>query len=264
MEYEYLSVAIASGRADVVPRWAARTMRDVADGRRSLRAAVHPLGFTCLPVVREGHYGVCVHVWPPDLPVTTRVHAHSWDLVSYVLFGQLRNELPVVVDSDASHPGARRVLEVRSSGSGDDIRPTSRLVRCASRRSELAVRDDVYTVPAGTFHNSVADSGGAATVALGVMVSGGADLSLDDPRAGTTTHRVRRTRLGARRTQDLARTLATAAEKLVGTVALAALATNFSACDSMSILVASGSMNTAVRRASCSSAELPCLAPGRS
>lgn len=210
MEYEYLSVAIASGRADVVPRWAARAMHDVADGRRSLRAAVHPLGFTCLPVVREGHYGVCVHVWPPGQPrpksTTSQVHAHSWDLVSYVLFGGLRNELPVVADTDAAHPSARRVLEVRSRGNTDDIRPTSRLVRCETGDSELAVPDDVYTVTAGTFHSSVADPGGAATVALGVMISGGADLSLGDPRAGT--HRVRRTRLGARPTQDIARRVA--------------------------------------------------------
>jgi len=209
MEYEYLSVAIASGRADVVPRWAARAMRDVADGRRCLRAAVHPLGFTCLPVVREGHYGVCVHVWLPGQPrakpTTSQVHAHSWDLVSYVLFGRLSNELPVVADTEAAHPRARRVLEVRSSGNTDDIVPTTRLVRCETGQTELAVRDDVYTVKAGTFHSSVAH-GGAATVALGVMMPGGTDLSLGDPGAGT--HRVRRTRLGARPTQDIARQVA--------------------------------------------------------
>jgi hypothetical protein len=38
------------------------------------------------------------------------------------------------------------------------------------------------------------------------MVSGGADLSLGDLASGT--HRVRRTRLGARYTQDLARMVA--------------------------------------------------------
>jgi hypothetical protein len=214
MEYEYLSVAIASGRADVVPRWAARAMRDVADGRRSLRAAVHPLGFTCLPIVREGHFGVCVHVWLPGepraRPTTSQVHAHSWDLLSYVLFGQLSNELPVVADTDEAHPSPRRVLEVRSSGNTDDIVPTSRLVSCETGETELAVRDDVYMVRAGTFHSSVAGGDGAtATVALGVMISGGADLSLGDPEAGT--HQVRRTRLGARPTQDLARLVATAA-----------------------------------------------------
>lgn len=186
-------------------------MRDVADGRRSLRAAVHPLGFTCLPVVREGHYGVCVHVWQPGQPratsTTSQVHAHSWDLVSYVLFGQLRNDLPVVTDTDPAHLTARRVLEVRSRGNTDDIVPTSRLVSCEEGDSELAVSDDVYRVPAGTFHSSVAGSDGAtATVALGTMVSGGADLSLGDLTSGT--HRVRRTRLGARYTQDLARMVA--------------------------------------------------------
>jgi hypothetical protein len=212
MEYEYLSVAIASGRAcHVVPRWAASVMRDVADGRRGLRAAVHPLGFTCLPVSRHGHYGVCVHVWPSGQssprPPASQVHAHSWDLVSYVLFGQLRNELPRVLDADAAHPRARRVLEVRSRDGTDDIVPTPRLVRCEAGVSELAIPDDVYAVRAGTFHSSVASRAGVtATVALGMMVSGGADLSLGDPRAGG--QRVRRARLGARSTQDLARMVA--------------------------------------------------------
>jgi len=212
MEYDYLSVAISSGRAArVLPRWAARAMRDVADGRRSLRAAVHPLGFTCLPVVREGHYGVCVHVWQSGQPraalTTSQVHAHSWDLVSYVLFGQLRNELPVVTEAGPAHPSARRVLEVRSRGNTDDIVPTPRLVSCAEGDSELSVSDEVYTVPAGTFHSSVAGSDGTtATVALGTMVSGGADLSLGD--LGAASHRVLRTRLGARHTQDLARMVA--------------------------------------------------------
>jgi hypothetical protein len=72
----------------------------------------------------------------------------------------------------------------------------------------------VYRVPAGTFHSSVAEcgrdgevgGGATATVALGTMVSGGADLSLGDLASGT--HRVRRTRLGARYTQDLARMVA--------------------------------------------------------
>jgi hypothetical protein len=209
MEYEYLSVAIASGHAaDVLPRWSARVLRDIADGHRELRASVHPLGFICLPVVREGRYGVCVHMWLSGQPrastTTSPVHAHSWDLVSYVLFGQLRNSLPRVVDADAAtSPGAWRVLEVRSHGDTDDIVPTPRLVRCDPGDSALAVRDDVYSVPAGTFHSTVAVR--AVTVALGSTVAGATDLSLGDP--ATRSHRVWRDRLGPPETTALARTV---------------------------------------------------------
>jgi hypothetical protein len=209
MEYEYLSVAIADGSAaSVLPCWCTQTLRDIAAGRRTLRAAVHPLGFTCLPVVREGRYGVCVHVWLRGQPrarlTTSAVHAHSWDLVSYVLIGQLCNELFRVADAAMTDPGTWRVLEVRSHGDADDIVPTPRLVRCDPGETELAVRDDVYAVPAGTFHSSVAVGAEVtATVALGCAVSGGADLSLGDP--ATRTHRVQRARLDANDTAALAR-----------------------------------------------------------
>jgi hypothetical protein len=129
------------------------------------------------------------------------VHAHSWNLVSYVLFGQLRNELPRVMDADIAAPGAWRVFEVRSHGDTDDIVPTQRLVRCDPGDSALAVRDDVYMVPAGTFHSTAAVR--AVTVALGSTVAGATDLSLGDP--ATRSHRVRRKGLGPRETTALAR-----------------------------------------------------------
>jgi hypothetical protein len=209
MEYEHLSVAIANGcAATVVPRWCAEILGNVADGRHRLRAVVHPLGFTCLPVVREGGDGVCVHVWEsarsPGRLTTSPVHAHSWDLVSYVLAGQLRNELFAVSDAPATDPAARRVLEVRSRGDTDDIIATSRLVTSARHDSELAARGDIYTVPAGTFHSSAATGAEVTvTVALGRAVSGALDLSLGDP--DTRTHRVRRIRLGEEDTRALAR-----------------------------------------------------------
>jgi hypothetical protein len=209
MDHEYLSVAIANGRAaNVLPRWCAQTLRDVADGSRALRAVVHPLSFTCLPVVREGRHGVCLHVWrsrqPQARPTTSPVHAHSWDLVSYVLFGQLRNELFLVTDAAVTHQGAWRVLEIRSHGDTDDIVPTPRLVRCDLADSERVVQSDIYTVSAGTFHSSVATTAEVTvTVALASAVPGKADLSLGHP--ATQTHRVRRTRLGTEDTKALAR-----------------------------------------------------------
>jgi len=211
MNYLYLSRAIDNGRAaQTIPRWSADVLRAITEGRRALRAAVHPLGFTCLPVIREDRYGVCVHTWLPGqqvaAPTTSAVHAHSWDLVSYVLVGRLRNELPHVTGAQPGAPGAWQVLEVRSQGDTDEIVPTRRLVHCQAGESVLHVQDDVYKVPAGTFHSTIADSAQpTVTLVLGSVVPGGADLSLGSP--GTGAHRVHRSRRAAAETAALARTI---------------------------------------------------------
>jgi hypothetical protein len=211
MDYLYLSRAMAEGRgAETIPLWAADILDAIAEGRRELRAAVHPLGFTCLPVIREGRHGVCVHAWLPGQatahPTTSPVHAHSWDLASYVLFGRLRNDLPHVVAAQSRAADVWRVLEIRSRGDVDDIIPTQRLVHCGPGESALNVRDDVYTVPAGTFHSSAADpTVPTVTVVLAYAVPGGVDLSLGSP--GTPAHRVRRKQSGTVETAALARAI---------------------------------------------------------
>lgn len=209
MDHLNLFRAIAEGRAaETIPVWSADILGAVAEGRRELRASIHPLGFTCLPVIREGRYGVCVHVWVPGQPkarpTTSPVHCHSWDLASFVLSGRLRNDLPNVVGARPGAPGSWRVLEVRSRGDTDDIIPTPRLVHCESGQSAQFARDDVYTVPAGTFHDSVADPAEpTVTVVLANTVSDGADLSLGSP--GTLAHRIRRIRSSQTETAALAR-----------------------------------------------------------
>jgi hypothetical protein len=210
MDYEHLADAIASGRAaDAIPRWSAGVLGDVADGRRDLRAVAHPLGFSCLPVERDGRRGVCVHVWLPGEPVPSAAspaHAHSWDLVSYVLAGRLRNDLPKIIDTTPADTDAWHVLHVRTEGMTDDVRPTPRFVRCEPGDAQAFASDDLYTVPAGIFHNTeAAASAATVTVALGSAVRGASDLSLARP--GTGAHRARRRTLGARETRDLARTV---------------------------------------------------------
>jgi hypothetical protein len=211
MNYLHLSRAVAEGRAaETIPLWSANVLLAVAEGRREVRAAVHPLGFTCLPVIREDRYGVCVHAWLPGQPkarsTTSSVHSHSWDLVSYVLSGRLRNDLPQVVGAKFNGPDVWRVLEVRSRGDTDDIVPTARLVHCESGESAQIIRDDVYTVPAGTFHESVSDPAElTVTVVLASTVADGTDLSLGSP--GTVAHRVRRNRCSQAETAALARAI---------------------------------------------------------
>lgn len=169
---------------------ALQAVRDVAAGASGLRAVLHPLGFLCFPVERHALCGVCVHVWSPDLPrarsTTSEIHAHSWDLVSFVLAGELSNVRVDVVDGGATH----RVFEVHSSVRGDELRATPRLVGYRIADTELSRKGETYTLGAGCFHMTVADV--ATTIAVGKAHEGRHDLTLG-PTDGCT-HRVHRER----------------------------------------------------------------------
>ncbi|MEW9531418.1 hypothetical protein [Microbispora sp. NPDC049125] len=206
MKYQDVLDVLRGGGAR---EWASGVLGDIAGGRSGVRAVRHPLGFVCLPLERAGELGVCLHLWSATLPqarsTTSQVHCHSWDLVSHVLYGEVRNVHAVVTDAarDATH----RVFEVVSTPDGDVIRPTGRTVRYAAGQAELFGPGDTYTLSAGAFHSSVIPEGGeAATVALGRGRPGLGDLSLGP--LGTPAHQVRRERLdddGTARAAELAR-----------------------------------------------------------
>ncbi|MBO0654087.1 hypothetical protein J1792_15280 [Streptomyces triculaminicus] len=192
---------------------AASALEEIASGRRELRAVRHPLGFLCLPVEREAERGVCVHVFGVRGPAarhaaaltTSPVHAHSWDLASCVLYGQVGN-LRVRVRESPERP-THRVYEVRSGpASVDEIRPTPRLVTYEAGPEETSVGGEIYTLPAGHFHATVVPPGTfAATLLLGRSLPGRHDLSLG-PVHGAV-HRVVRLTCGAEQTARTARTV---------------------------------------------------------
>ncbi|MEV4115573.1 hypothetical protein [Nonomuraea sp. NPDC049695] len=165
-------------------------------------AVRHPLGFVCLPLERDGGEGVCIHLWSDSLAhaesTTSQIHCHSWDLVSHVLYGQVRNVHVLVTDTgtDATH----RVFEVVSGPGGDRISPTGRTVRHATGLVEVFGPGETYTLAAGRFHSSVVPEGGeAATIALGRGRPGSRDLSLGPLDGGP--HHVSRQPLDARETE---------------------------------------------------------------
>lgn len=192
MLYRTLYQAMRDGTAEpTVANWAADALAEVAAGRSGVRGVRHPLGFLCLPMERAGELGVCVHLWSTRLEqshsTTSATHAHSWDLVSYVLFGELRNELIGVTDAPSAP--THRIFEVNSDQGGDEIRRTPRLVRGRPRSSEHFRRGEVYSMVAGEFHKTV-PLAETATVALGCGRPGAADLTLGSVHTGThRTHR---------------------------------------------------------------------------
>ncbi|MBT2209912.1 MULTISPECIES: hypothetical protein [Actinomadura] len=196
MRYEEIRREIEAGTAArTLPAWAGRVLADVAEGRSRVPAVRHPLGFLCLPVERAGDFGVCLHIWTSEVdpaPSTTSpVHCHSWDLLSFVLYGTVRN---VRMDVGEGPGGAAaQVFEVVSRGEVDELRATGRTVRYSPGRSTAHGTGESYTLPAGVFHSTLIEDGrDAATVALGRQTPGGGDLSLGPP--DVATHRVRRAR----------------------------------------------------------------------
>ncbi len=188
----------------------ARTVLDaVASGQRPMRAVRHPLGFYCLPLLRDNGRGVCVHVFDsgapstPGGPTTSLMHSHSWELTSCVLYGQVGN-VRLSVRDQPERP-THRIFEVHSLPSGmDEIRPTSRLVRCASGPAQVTGRGRIYRLAAGEFHTTVVpQAAAAATLVLGRSVPGLTDLSLG-PLHGSG-HRVERRMCHVTQTARIAR-----------------------------------------------------------
>lgn len=204
VKYEEIRGEIRAGTAArTLLAWARGVLGGVldgiaADGGSPVPAVRHPLGFLCLPVERSGDLGVCLHLWTPEVrpapSTTSAVHCHSWDLLSFVLYGTVRN---VRMDiREAAGEAARQVFEVVSEGEVDELRATGRTVRCSLGRSTAHRTGESYTLPAGVFHSTLIEGGmDAATIALGRRIPGGGDLSLGP--LGTPTHNVRRSRSGS-------------------------------------------------------------------
>lgn len=209
MDYSDILHEIRHTGGTRMPARVLAAMQDIAQGHRKMTAIHHPLGFVCLPMQRRGAYGICVHLWTeqrPDLELTTSpMHSHSWDLLSYVLYGEVRNQLLQVADApdDPTH----RLFEVHSDGDTDEIRPTARVVRCAPGPVESTCAGGTYQLVAGEFHMTVVPGAAeAATVVLGRARRDVVDLSLGSLHA--RRHRVSRHQCTAQETAQAATLIA--------------------------------------------------------
>ncbi len=149
----------------------------------SVTALLHPLGFICFPLERDGVSGVCLHAWDEDLwqglprasLTTSPFHSHSWDLDSYVVYGTVCNKAIKVSDNVAQPE--YRIAEIRSNGDIDTITPTERLVDSTVLTTESYSGGETYSLEAGVFHTTEV-VGAAATLAFGRGSPGIVDLAL--------------------------------------------------------------------------------------
>jgi hypothetical protein len=183
-------------------------MRDIASGGRQLTAVRHPLGFLCFPAERLGGHGVCVHLWTPgghSVLTTSKVHSHSWDLTSYVLYGTLRNQRIRI--APAADQATHRLFEVRSRGDVDELLATTRLVSYRPEADCVHGAGSVYNMPAGEFHATVIPGvQDVATVVLSRSRPQAADVALGPVHA--SDHTLTRSRCDAQETASAARLIA--------------------------------------------------------
>jgi hypothetical protein len=180
-----------------VARTAVWALGVLADPGRRPPAVLHPLGFLCFPLLRAPGVGVCVHVWLPGRSeftpplATSPIHAHSWDLVSFVLLGRIGNE---VVRTEPAEPDAatHRIYEIRSAGGADEVVPTGHCVRCVREEIRYTGAGGVYRLPDGEFHSSVVDEGSGAATVLLADSRGGRDRALGPLRPSGAPGRVPR------------------------------------------------------------------------
>jgi len=70
------------------------------------RSYTHPNGFTKIVLHLGGGYGVRLHVWyaePPDYGADTNPHGHRWEFASWIVVGELREEIFVEADTGTRH-----------------------------------------------------------------------------------------------------------------------------------------------------------------
>ncbi|MFC9895891.1 hypothetical protein ACFVMC_19560 [Nocardia sp. NPDC127579] len=199
------SITASATPAREVGAWVRDYLRPVAAGTVAASAVRHPLGFLCFPVWRGGDLGVCLHVWTEGArahPTTSPMHAHSWDLLSLVLYGAVANDVFDLVESPETP--THRLFEVHSGADGDLVRATPQVVGYRLRSHEVFRSGEVYSLPNGVFH--VSDVVGvAATVALGEYRHGKPDRSLGG--LATDDHWVHRAPCTADEVRRVARTV---------------------------------------------------------
>ncbi|WP_128423412.1 MULTISPECIES: hypothetical protein [unclassified Frankia] len=152
----------------------------------------HPLGFTCLPLLR-GPVGICVHVWTAATTATrlttSPFHCHSWELYSLVLDGAVHNQCLELADSTTDE--AYRIFEIHSTAVVDEIRATADLVSVRTGEMWVNGTRDFYHLRSGVFHRTVVPGGEACTLVIGLSRPGGADRSLGPPDLGSHQRRRR-------------------------------------------------------------------------
>lgn len=146
-------------------------------------AVYHPLGFIYVPLMRGGSWTLRLHFWTPEgKPVVETwdpytVHMHTWDLYSYVLCGEIVNQIIEV--EEAPGDGRFRVFDIVGEGRRSTITPTERTVNARVTSEQRVPAGGMYRMSNSTYHTSLNPTGvDIVTAALVVRVPGARERTL--------------------------------------------------------------------------------------
>jgi hypothetical protein len=136
-------------------------------------------------------------------PTISKIHYHTWDLLSYVLFGGLQNQ-QIEITPTGARP-THRVFEIFSRDDADDICPTGQLVEFRVASANTFGMGDRYTVDPWDYHRTQVDLELAASVMLAENFKPGPQRGLGEVNIGR--HVVHREKCTADEAKAVARKL---------------------------------------------------------
>lgn len=150
----------------------------ITAGTRTFRALYHPLGFVYVPLLRTRDWTLRLHIWDAEKsPIQAPYHCHTWDLSSYVLQGDLENQV-VCAEPNTASP-TLRVYRVVGRGDIDFFKWTDSTVHAELGSREQVFEEQIYRMASGIYHTTLNRAGrGLTTVALAERIPGTEELSL--------------------------------------------------------------------------------------
>lgn len=151
----------------------------------------HPLGFRVARLIADSGAALRLHIWPKSARSAQpgfEIHDHTFDLTSFILFGDLRQ---TVYEVSTSAPATHAVYEVGYDATGSVLRKSEIAVAVSPKKTCLLHAGETYALPAAEFHDLDRASAQCAATLVLTTQSGGAPRSLG-PLSGAAIIRFER------------------------------------------------------------------------
>jgi hypothetical protein len=152
------------------PRKVAELLTAASEKADRLEGWLHPLGFWHIKLGESRNGKVRLHIWPRAIPVRSvgdvpRVHNHAFSFSSQVIAGRVMH---VPYSVSASPTGPLQTFRMKYSGASSIMVPTRQYCSIRQGRVRRYIVGDVYSMPAGAFH----DAAGLEELTATILVEG--------------------------------------------------------------------------------------------
>lgn len=150
-------------------------LSDSLNSDRLLPLSRHPLGFLRGDITSNGKLALRLHIWS-DLQRYEQhplwpIHSHSFDLISVVLVGAVRNQI-YALNFESNEPSSR-IYGASYEGSQSVLAATDTLCLLGTTESQTIHAGGTYSISHGVYHQTIVPIGTfAATLVLTTQVGG--------------------------------------------------------------------------------------------